>query len=65
VKNWRKRKEIEMEVVFSILVVVFVVSVLGVAGYALFKMSPMATHAERFRDPRTGKRLTDSPHLDG
>lgn len=54
-----------MEVVFSILVVVFVVSVLGVAGYALFKMSPMATHAERFRDPRTGKRLTDSPHLDG
>ncbi len=52
-----------MNTVYTIVVVVFVLSVLGVAAYALFEMSPFAQHADRFRDPKTGKRLGESPHL--
>lgn len=54
-----------MDIVFSVVVVVFVVSVLALAGYALFEMTPFARHADHYRDPRTGKRRWDSPHLDG
>ncbi len=53
-----------MNIVFLIIVLAFVTSVLGVAGYALFKMSPLATHSDYYRNPETGRRLFDSPHLD-
>jgi len=53
-----------MDIVFSIIVVAFVVLVLGLVGYALFELTPLARHADRFRDPRTGRRRWESPHLD-
>jgi hypothetical protein len=53
-----------MNIVFLIIVFVFVTSVLAFAGYALLKISPFATHSDRYRDPDTGRRLYDSPHLD-
>ena len=53
-----------MVVVFTLIVFAFVVSVLAVVGYALFEISPFATHRDHFRDPRTGERRGESPRLD-
>ena len=53
-----------MNTLYTLIVVVFVISVLAVVAYALFEMSPFARHADRFRDPQTGKRLGESPRLD-
>ncbi len=53
-----------MNSLFTIIVVFFVVSVLGVAAYTLFEMSPFARHTDRFRDPLTGRRTGESPRLD-
>ena len=50
--------------VFTFVVLAFVVAVLGVVAYSLFELSPFAHHADQFRDPRTGKRKWQSPHLD-
>jgi hypothetical protein len=44
--------------------IAFVLAVLAVVAYALFKLSPFAHHADHYRDPRTGKRLQESPHLE-
>ena len=57
-------KEAVMNALSTVIVVVFVLSVLAVAAYTLFEMSPFAQHADRFRDPRTGERLGESPRLD-
>lgn len=54
----------EMNVLFLLIVIVFVVAVLGVVGYAFFELTPLAHHADHYRDPRTGKRRLESPHLD-
>jgi len=53
-----------MNVLMLIIVGVFVLGVLGVVAFALFKMSPFTAHSDRYRDPVTGKRLSDSPRLD-
>ncbi len=53
-----------MNTLFTVVVFAFVLAVLAVAAYALYEVSPLAHHAERFRDSRTGKRKWDSPHLD-
>ena len=53
-----------MNTLSTVIVVVFVLSVLAVAAYTLFEMSPFAQHADRFRDPRTGERIGESPRLD-
>jgi hypothetical protein len=53
-----------MNSLYTVIVVVFVLSVLAVAAYTLFQMSPFARHADSFRDPQTGKRLGESPRLD-
>jgi hypothetical protein len=53
-----------MVVVFTLIVFAFVLSVLAVVGYALFEISPFATHRDHFRDPRTGERVGESPRLD-
>jgi hypothetical protein len=53
-----------MNTLFTFVVFVFVLVVLGVVAYALFELSPFAHHADQFRDPRTGKRRRQSPHLD-
>jgi hypothetical protein len=52
-----------MNTLYLVIVVVFVLAVLAVVAYALFEMSPFAHHADHYRDPRTGKRLGESPHL--
>ena len=46
------------------IVLVFVVGVLAVVAFALFKLTPFAGHRDRFRDPVTHKRLGSSPHLE-
>jgi hypothetical protein len=53
-----------MNTLFTFLVLGFVLAVLGVVAYALFELSPFAHHADQFRDPRTGTRKWQSPHLD-
>jgi hypothetical protein len=53
-----------MNTAFAIVVIAFVVIVLGLVGYVLFEMTPLARHADHYRDPRTGKRRFRSPRLD-
>ena len=53
-----------MNILAISIVIVFVVSVLALAGYALFELSPFAQHADHYRDPNTGKRLPGVPRLD-
>jgi len=53
-----------MDTVYLVVVMIFVVAVLGVVGYALFEMSPFARHADNYRDPITHKRRWESPHLE-
>ncbi|HEX9142375.1 MAG TPA: hypothetical protein VF833_09095 [Gaiellaceae bacterium] len=53
-----------MNTLFTVIVLAFVVAVLGVVAGALFELSPFAHHADQFRDPRTGERKWQSPHLD-
>ncbi len=53
-----------MHIVALAIVFGFVFSVLAVVGFALFKMSPFAHHADRYRDPETGKKRFESPRLD-
>ncbi len=43
--------------------VVFVL-VLAAVGYALYELTPFAHNANPYRDPRTGKRRFESPHLE-
>jgi hypothetical protein len=53
-----------MNTLFTFVVLGFVLAVLCVVAYALFELSPFAHHADQFRDPRTGTRKWQSPHLD-
>jgi hypothetical protein len=53
-----------MQALYTIVVFVFVIGVLATVGYVLFEVTPLASHKERFRDPRNGKRLNESPRLD-
>ena len=41
-----------------------VVIVLGLVAFALFDMSLFAHHPDQFRDLRTGRPLSQSPHLE-
>ena len=52
-----------MNTLYTVIVIVFVVAVLGVVAYALFEMSPFGKHVDHFRD-RTGKRSGTGPRLD-
>jgi hypothetical protein len=53
-----------VNIVFVVVVVVFVIAVLSLVGYAIFEMTPLARHSDHYRDPVTGKRRWDSPHLE-
>jgi hypothetical protein len=59
-----REKEAEMHFVVLVIVFAFVFAVLALVGFALFEMSPFASHNDHYRDPETGKRLFGSPHLD-
>ena len=53
-----------MEALFTAIVLAFVVLVLALVVFALFELTPFARHTNEFRDPRTGKRIGESPHLE-
>jgi flagellar basal body-associated protein FliL len=53
-----------MSTLWIILAVVFVLFVLAFVAYGLFEVSPLAHHVDRFRDPQTGRRRWQSPHLE-
>jgi hypothetical protein len=54
----------QMTTVWILVVMAFVLGVLAVVAYSLFVMSPFARHADHYRDPQTGRRQWQSPHLD-
>jgi hypothetical protein len=53
-----------MSVLWIVIATVFVLAVIAWVLYGLFELSPLAHHADRFRDPRSGRRLASSPHLE-
>jgi len=53
-----------MNTIFIVAVIVFVLVVLALVAYALFEVTPLAHHADHYRDPRTGKRRWESPNLE-
>lgn len=53
-----------MGTLFVIIVLAFVVLVLAVVAFALFELTPFARDSDDFRDPITGRRRWESPHLD-
>ncbi|HEU5277981.1 MAG TPA: hypothetical protein VFU26_03655 [Gaiellaceae bacterium] len=53
-----------MNTLFTVIVLAFVAVVLAVVVFAFYEVSPFAHHVDRFRDPRTGRRLWRSPRLD-
>ena len=53
-----------MHALMMLLVFAFVVAVLAVVVWALFEMSPFAHHVDQVRDPATGRRRGESPHLE-
>jgi len=53
-----------MNTTYLVIVIVFVVAVLAVVGYALFEMSPFARHVDHYRDPVTLRRVGEGPRLD-
>jgi hypothetical protein len=58
------QKEALMGTLWVIVVFAFVIAVLAVVAFALFESTPYAHSSDPFRDPVTGKRRWDSPHLD-
>ena len=54
----------DAEIFFTILVALFVFTVLAVVAYAIYELTPFAQHAETFRDPETGRRRWQSPSVD-
>jgi hypothetical protein len=58
------KEVVGMQALYTVIVFVFVIGVLAVAAFAVFELTPFARHKDRFRDPRTGKRLGESPRLD-
>jgi len=58
------RKEEPMSLLMELIVGVFVLGVLALVAFTLYALSPFASHSDRYRDPATGKRASDSPRLD-
>ena len=53
-----------MAMLFTLIVLSFVIAVLLVAGYAFFELSPFASHRDHYRDPATGERRWTPPNLE-
>jgi len=51
------------DAVGTVVVILVVLAILAVVAYALFEMSPFASHTDRYRDPET-QGVIDSPHLE-
>jgi hypothetical protein len=57
-------KEEQMSTFFAVLMFLFVVVVLVFLAIPFFEATPLAHHRDQYRDPRTGKRIGQSPRLD-
>jgi hypothetical protein len=53
-----------MTILSLIIVAVFVFAILGIAALALLELTPLAHRTNPYRDPTTGRRRFDSPHLE-
>ena len=53
-----------MSALWTIVAVAFVLVVLAILAYGLFELSPFGRHLDQFRNPRTGRRRWESPHLE-
>ena len=53
-----------MHALMTFIVLALVVGIGAVIVWALFEMSPFAHHVDRFRDPVTGRKRGESPHLE-
>jgi hypothetical protein len=59
-----REKEVVMGLVFTLIVLSFVVVVLLIVAFALFEASPFGRHTDHYRNLRTGKRRWESPNLE-
>jgi nitrogen fixation-related uncharacterized protein len=53
-----------METFWTIFVMLFVAGIGALGVYALFELTRWAHHSDQFRDPVTGRRRGESPHLE-
>ena len=53
-----------MGMLFTFVVLGFVVAVLLVVGFSVFEMSPFGRHKDHYRDTSTGTRRWDPPNLE-
>ena len=53
-----------MGMLFTLIVLSFVVAVLLVAAFALFEISPFGRHKDHYRDAGSGTRRWDPPNLE-
>jgi len=53
-----------MGMLFTLIVLSFVVAVLLVAAFALFEISPFGRHKDHYRTEPTGERRWDPPNLE-
>ena len=53
-----------MHALMTFIVLACVVGIGAVIVWALFEMSPFAHHVDQFRDPVTGRKRGESPHLE-
>lgn len=54
-----------MTTIYLVVVAVVVVGILAVAVLALFELTPFAHRTNPYRDPVSGRRRFESPHLEG
>jgi len=50
--------------VIALVVIVIAFAILAVVFFGLYELTPFAHGTNPYRDPRTGKRRWESPHLE-
>jgi hypothetical protein len=60
----RHERRLVMGMVFTFIVIGFVIAVLLVVAFSLFEMSPFGRHKDHYRDPATGSRRWNPPNLE-
>lgn len=53
-----------MSATWTVIATAFVLFVLALIAYGLFELSRLGSHLDQLRDPRTGRRRWESPHLE-
>ena len=59
-----QQKEATMGLLFTLIVLIFVVGVLLLVGFALVEIGPLGRHRDHYRNAVTGKRRWDPPNLE-